>query len=632
MAADKRRMRLADILAYKTIGGLTVSADGRLAVFVVSVADEKANKGVSELWAWSAERGVWQVTFGGQAGTPRLSPKGDALGFISDRVGEKKQLFVMELGLSEGKKVTSFEEGVEDFRWSPDGRRVLVLAKADKTEEEKAKDKDKRDWWTVDADERRRRLWVVGVDGGNARATQCSADDEHVMAACWVDGKRLAYAASPLATTDSQWTQGMVKTVGAEGRGRREVARTAGILADPGMAVSADGGQLLICESASKDDIFWYVPRVMDLKTGQKQLVAPGFDRTVIGARWVGNGEVMLVAGEGAVYRLYVGKVGGRMREVETGPGPAAPAEVAVKAGEVFYVNSEPGRPEEVYRAALDGGRAPEALTRVNRGYARVQMADTEVIRWKAPDGMEIEGIVYLPARRKKGRPVPLILMPHGGPYGASVNSFAAGIWPSFLCANGYAVLMPNFRGSTGYGLRFMQKIIGNWGDGPMNDCLAGVDYLVRRGIADARKLAIVGGSYGGYLTTYTIGHTRRFRCAVAIAPVTSNVSMFGTTDIPHFMVNAAGGASPDFSHRFWRDQSPTHYASKVKTPTLVVTGDADVRVPPGQSSEYYRLLKHHGVETKLVLYPREPHGIGEPRHRLNHVREILEWVEGHMK
>ena len=179
MAAGKRRMRLADILAYETIGGLTASADGRLLVFVVSAADEEANKGVSELWAWSAERGVWQVTFGGQAAAPRVSPRGDALGFLSDRAGEKKQLFVMRPGLSEGRKVTSFEEGVEDFRWSPDGRRLLVLAKADKTEGEKAKDKDKRDWWTVDADERRRRLWVIGVEGGTPR--QCSVDDEHVM-------------------------------------------------------------------------------------------------------------------------------------------------------------------------------------------------------------------------------------------------------------------------------------------------------------------------------------------------------------------------------------------------------------------------------------------------------------------
>ncbi|MFB3893684.1 MAG: prolyl oligopeptidase family serine peptidase [Phycisphaerae bacterium] len=630
--AKKRPFRLNDILLNKTIGPVTASPDGRLAVFAVGGADLAANKNTSELWAWSEDRGAWQVTFGGQAALPRFSPRGDRLAFLSDRAGEKKQVFVMAIGLSEGRKVTSFEEGAEDIRWSPDGRRLAVLAKADKTEDEKARDKDKRDWWTADADERRRRLWVVNADG-SGKPRQMSADDENVVTVTWApDGKRLVYNASKLATTDSAWLNSELKIVGADGRGRRTLGPITGSLYDPGMSVSPDGRRLLLCEGFSAADRFHGVTRTIDLSTGKRTPVTRPADFNATSARWLSNDEVCLLTGDRTSIKLCTCRLGGRPRPLATGPGVAAVFDVAPKARKVFYAYTEFGRPDELCRLDLDGGATPQVLTSLNKPVDRIDLPNAEVVRWKAPDGLEIEGILYTPTGTEFRKPYPLVLIPHGGPFGAVTNGYQQGITPSALAAEGIAVLMPNFRGSTGYGRAFVRSIVANWGGGPMNDILAGVDAMVRRGVVNPRKLAIVGGSYGGFLTTYTIGHTDRFRCAVAIAPVTSHVSMFGTTDIPTFMVYCSGGASPGFTHEFWRDQSPTHYASKVRTPTLVVTGEADSRVPPGQSWEFYRLIKHHGVETKLVLYPREPHGIGEPRHKINHVKEIVEWVKSHIR
>jgi dipeptidyl aminopeptidase/acylaminoacyl peptidase len=269
-------------------------------------------------------------------------------------------------------------------------------------------------------------------------------------------------------------------------------------------------------------------------------------------------------------------------------------------------------------------------LTDVNRAVEAITLAHSQVVTWKN-DGMEIEGILYLPTKAGSRKPYPLVLMPHGGPYSVSTASYVNAVVPNIFCAAGYACLQPNFRGSTGYGRLFTRKIVGDWGDGPFRDIMAGVDALIRRGVIDGKRMAVFGSSYGGYVTAWTIGHTTRFKCAVAAAAVTDNVSMWGTTDIPDFMFRSSGKARIAFTDDYWRDQSPLSHVDKVKTPTLVITGEEDVRVPPSQSHEFYRALKAQGVDTRLLLYPREPHGIVEPRHRQHYLETVLSYINGHV-
>jgi dipeptidyl aminopeptidase/acylaminoacyl peptidase len=260
-----------------------------------------------------------------------------------------------------------------------------------------------------------------------------------------------------------------------------------------------------------------------------------------------------------------------------------------------------------------------------------VRLADSEVVRWQSEGGLAVEGILYLPSKANARKPYPLVLMPHGGPYGASLRNYVGGVVPNVFCAAGYACLLPNFRGSTGYGRMFTRKIVRNWGDGPFTDIMAGIDALIRQGVVDGTRMAVFGGSYGGYMTVWTVGHTTRFRCAVAVAAVINNISMWGTTDIPDFQFYSSRRAPVSFTDQFWRDQSPLYYVDRVKTPTLVITGEVDARVPPGQSHEFYRALKARGVPTELVLYPREPHGVSEPRHRLHHFGQVLKYINKHV-
>jgi len=630
MAKRSRTFKLTDVFKHKALSDVTTTPDGRAAAFAVTQPDLKGNKHVSDVWAWSDDGGTRQVTFGGKAGQPAFSPNGSKLAFIADRGEGKRQLHVMEGALSEGRPVTEFEEGVVKFEWSPDGRRLAVIAVADKTPTEKKRDEKKQDWWTCDADERRRALWNVSARGGG-KPVRLSAEDEHVSSAAWTpDGEHLVYVACPVGTIDSQWFESELKIVTAKGGGRRTVCPVRGHAMEGRIGVSADGKCVLICEAYDERDLFHTVAKLVDLTDGSKRRVARGFDLQSVNARRLPDGRVLFETGVATSYRIGVCAVGGRPQLLETGPGVASQSTVATEAGRAFYVYSEAQKPDELFSIGLDGSDGPAALTNVNRALRNARLAQVEVPRWRSEKKLDVEGLLYLPTKAGARKPYPLILMPHGGPYGASLNSCASALSPNVFCAAGYACFMPNFRGSTGYGRAFTRKIVRDWGDGPFADIMAGVDALIRRGIVDRKRMAVFGGSYGGYLTAWIIGHTRRFRCAVAVAAVINNISMWGTTDIPRFQNYSSGNAAPSFSDAFWLKQSPLYYAERVKTPTLVITGEVDKRVPPGQSGELYRALKARGVETELLYYPREPHGIGEPQHRRHYFQTILAWINEH--
>lgn len=629
MPERKRTFRTTDILAHKSISGVAAAPDGLAAAFTLTRTDLAANKDVNEVWAWSGSGGARQVTFDGSAQQPAFSPAGDRLAFTSDRGGASPQLYVMARELSEGRRITDFAHGVTAFRWGPAGRRIAVIAKPDRTPAEKKRDKGKLDWWTCDRDERRQALWVVPASG-RGKPRRVSAPDEHVGSAAWTpDGRQIAYVASPVAGIDSQWFQAQLKVVGADGRRRRTIRGLRGHAAPGPIDVSLDGSSVLVCCAGTGRDVFNVAARAVDLKTGKTRTVARGFDYWTVSPCWLPDGSVLCRTDIGTAGRLAVCRVGSSPRLLETGPGLAAGPAASADGRRVFYAYSEGDRPDELYVTEADGSAPPVALSSVNKAMARVRLAPTETVRWKSGD-LGVEGLLFLPTKAGARKPYPLVVIPHGGPYGSSLNSYGPAPIPNVFCAAGYACLMPNFRGSTGYGAEFLLRIVRDWGDGPLADCMAGVDALVRRGVADRRRLAILGGSYGGYLTAWAVGHTNRFRSAVMRAAVTNNISMFGTTDVPSFMLHSAGAKPTDFSDDFWAKQSPLYHAGRVRTPTLVVTGDSDVRVPPAQSHEFYRAMKAAGVETKLVIFPREPHGLVEPRHRLAFARQALAWIDEH--
>jgi dipeptidyl aminopeptidase/acylaminoacyl peptidase len=280
----------------------------------------------------------------------------------------------------------------------------------------------------------------------------------------------------------------------------------------------------------------------------------------------------------------------------------------------------------EVWIANLDGTGA-RRLTRMTGALDDdVELGPVEAVRW-SNGSASVEGILVSPASAQ-GR-MPLVVWLHGGPayhwgLGAQVSS-----WAQMLAARGYRVLLPNFRGSTGYGQAWMTANVRDWGEGPMSDVMSGVDALIARGLVDPQRLYLGGGSYGGYLAYWMLGHTTRFRAAYLRAGIADPLSAYPLTDEPSFFTGYMGATAFD-DPEVYRRLAPLAYAGAVKTPLLIVHGEQDARVPLFQSHLFHEALRQRGVPTQLVIYPREGHSILEYDHQLDHMRRMLEWYSLH--
>lgn len=271
-------------------------------------------------------------------------------------------------------------------------------------------------------------------------------------------------------------------------------------------------------------------------------------------------------------------------------------------------------------------------LTSVHADLPRPEMGRTELISWRGGEGEEVESLLTYPVGYDGG-PVPLVLAVHGGPASAHLRTFtgARGHFPPQVFAqHGYAVLRPNPRGSDGYGLAFREAAIGNWGAGPFQDLMAGVEETIEMGVAHPDSLAIMGGSYGGYMTAWAVTRTDRFEAASMVAGISNLISMVGTTDVPVGLSIYYGG---EFWNRtgLYEEQSALFHVQDVTTPTQVLHGAEDERVPPSQGREFYRALKRRGVPAEFVLYPRTPHGAEEPKLMMDFAPRVIDWFDEHL-
>jgi dipeptidyl aminopeptidase/acylaminoacyl peptidase len=292
------------------------------------------------------------------------------------------------------------------------------------------------------------------------------------------------------------------------------------------------------------------------------------------------------------------------------------------------FIHHDGKTPPDVY---LTDARkfAPRKLTTLHTYLDSFQLAYPEIIRWKGRDGMVIEGLLFKPLHYKTGQRVPLITVVHGGPAGYYLNAFYSGyVYPyQVFAAKGYAVLLPNPRGSGNYGYAFRKANFKDWGGEDYWDIMRGVDSVIVMGVAHPDSLAIMGWSYGGYMTSWIITQTDRFKAASVGAGVTNLYSFTGQTDIPEFM-KSYWGVWPWDDPQLYQGRSAVYHIQNMKTPTLIQHGEADARVPIAQGRELYIGLKKMGVPVKFVIYPRQPHGIREPRLLMDAMRRNLEWVE----
>jgi dipeptidyl aminopeptidase/acylaminoacyl peptidase len=272
---------------------------------------------------------------------------------------------------------------------------------------------------------------------------------------------------------------------------------------------------------------------------------------------------------------------------------------------------------------------SPVKLTDLNPQVRGLALGETEVVSWKSADGTPVEGVLLKPVGYRAGTRYPLLVEVHGGPTGSTTAGFKGSVGSpgQYWAGQGWAVLYPNPRGSTSYGEKYMRANLRDWGGGDYQDVVTGADELIRRGIADPDKLAMIGWSYGGYMTAWTVTQTSRFKAARMGAGMSDLLSMYGTTEIPGYIGFFFRGDTPAARLELFRAHSPITYADRATTPLLIMHGASDERVPPGQALELYRALRDRGTPVQLVLYPREGHGIAEYYHLLDRMRRDYDWI-----
>jgi dipeptidyl aminopeptidase/acylaminoacyl peptidase len=333
---------------------------------------------------------------------------------------------------------------------------------------------------------------------------------------------------------------------------------------------------------------------------------------------------------KGTATQLYtIDVAANRIDEVKTTPAVLSGWSLNRTATTFGFIRQTADTPPDVFIASA-ANFAPVQITTVNADFKMPPLGKTEVIRWKSKDGKEIEGLLTYPVNYQAGQRVPLILNIHGGPAGVFVQSFIGGrgVYPlAAFSSRGYAILRPNPRGSSGYGAEFRRANTRDWGFGDYQDLMTGVDRAVEMGVADPERLGVMGWSYGGFMTSWVVTQTKRFKAASAGAPVTNLMSFNGTADIPAFVPDYFGG-------QFWevmdlyQKHSPIFNVKGVTTPTMIQHGEADVRVPISQGYEFYNALKAQGVETRMLVLPRQPHGPNEPKMQLAAMKANLDWFE----
>lgn len=619
--AQARGFALDDVFAFKSVRDLRVSPDAKLVVFTVRWTELRENRNASDLWvaAIDGSQPPRPLTFDAASDlSPRWSPDGRMVAFLSDR-GGTRQVWGMAASGGEARPLTAHTEAVTAFSWAPDGKRILIVARAPETDDEARRRAEKDDGYLAGQQRRNDRLWVAEVGDDPDRSLEPLTDGRvNVQAnAAWSpDGARIALVASPTPEADSSADRkAQVLDVAS-----RQIADVPGGDLASDVAWSPDGRTLAFSRAfdgrgLSREDLY-----VWTMGEAAARDVSSALDRDIEELWWTRDGravEALISRGAAsAIARAGVERPGG----VETLWTPGFTMSAVARAGDGWiFVRGD--QPHDVWLAGRSGD--PRRITALNQAAAGILLPTAEIVRWKGPAG-EVEGVLIKPSGFQSSRRYPVIVNPHGGPRGRSTLDFDP--VSCYFAAQGYVVLKPNFRGSTGYGDAFTKGNVANWGDGPFRDVMAGVDALVAGGVADPGRLFMYGWSYGGYLTNWTITHTDRFRAAVSGAGVADLRMQYTISDARRWRFDYFTGSPFAGNQPVYERESPITHIAGVKVPTLFIHGEKDERCPLPQGLMMYRALKDRGIETGLLVYPREGHGFTEPRHILDRARRVVEW------
>mgnify|MGYP001168683875 CR=1 FL=1 len=625
----------------KAVGAVQISPDGRRVAYTVNEAvmtDDRSEFVTQIRLANTDGSGDFQVTYGEKSSTnPKFSPDGRRLAFTSNRKNNKNNLYLLRLDGGEAEPLTDLKGSVSNFAFSPDGRWIAYLMTDVKSEEEEKNDKGRNDYRWVNENFKMSRLYLIPVEkdaGGKREPRLLTTENYNVTNFDFSpDGRRIVFShtRSPVV---NDWVTADVSLVELESGKVTPFANSGA--AELSARFSPDGKSIAV--TVSDFPVRWAGSQTIRVYPasggGEPKTLAASFDGQPAVIEWSADGRrIYFNEARGTNTRIYaVDTETNKITEINQTDEVLSSLTFNRQAGMFGFVRQTPDDPPEVFVSKAENF-APVQISRVNAEMRKPPLGKTEVIRWKSKDGREIEGLLTYPVGYEAGKRVPLLLAIHGGPAGVFQKTFIGGrgVYPLAVFAQrGYAVLRPNPRGSSGYGTEFRYANIKDWGFGDYQDLMTGVDKVIEMGVADAARLGVMGWSYGGYMTSWIITQTKRFRAASAGAPVTNLMSFNGTADIPSFVPDYFGGQSWEAPEVYARHSAMFNIRG-VSTPTLIQHGEADIRVPISQGYELYNALRQQNVPVRMLVLPRQPHGPNEPKMQVIAMQSNLEWFEKYL-
>jgi dipeptidyl aminopeptidase/acylaminoacyl peptidase len=652
-AGDRKEVVRFGVDDLGKIVGVTdpqLSPDGKTVAVVLSRPNYDKNRTESELALVDVATGKHRVVTRDRdgVGQPRWSPDGDRLAFLAKSgVGKeaKSQVFVMSMSGGDAQRITSAPAGVQHFAWKPGGGEI-AYATADEAENKKEIERGNdafevgNDGYLTSAAPTATHVWLVSADGGTAKRLTSGPWSLEVS-------NPPGSPSSPLSWSPDGRSLALVvqEKPNFGDRDRRAVkvldVTTGQVRALTGRALFESTPSF----SPSGDEVAYWYPRDGDPMNVNEIWVAPTkggpgvslttkLDRSLYCSSWSPDGKALLVGGrDGTRTSLWLCPLAGEPRRLDLGRadvsgGYGLDARFG-RTGAIVFTASEPGRPTELYYME-SAAAAPRRLTDLNAEVAGRALGKVETITWKTHDGYEADGVLTYPPDFSADKKYPLVLLIHGGPQSASVERFQP--WSQLIAARGSVVFEPNYRGSDNRGNAYQRAIFKDQGDGPGKDVMAGLEALKKRGFVDEKRIAVTGWSYGGYMTTWLIGHYHVWKTAIAGAAVTDLEDQYNLSDGNVARRYAYGGSPWDGeSENRLREQSPITYARHVKTPTLIVATTGDPRVTVTQSYKFYHALKDNGVPVKFVAYPVGGHFPADPVRQKDVYRRWVAWLDDHL-
>ncbi len=652
----KRPLKLDDLSNFKEVRDPQLAPDGLWVAYVVSTIDVKEDKSVAQIWMTSYDGKVTrQMTRGTEsAAAPRWSPDGKFLSFTSTRAGAAKgsQVWLLDRNGGEAVQLTDVKGRLQSYEWSPDAKRlVLVIGDADLEAEEAAKAtesggkpkapkpivldryKFKQDMQGYLRSGRYSYVYLFDVETKKLERLTSGKVDE--TGPVWSpDGTRLAFLSNRAPDPDREPSLQLFVAEAKANATEKAITPASSRGARARVEWSPDGKWITFLESDEQkwgaynmDHLTLVASDGNSVPTRVKSVEA--LDRSVSAPRFSDDGKSILftVTDNRSVYPARVNLASGNIEKLLVPPvvisswDTAGMSSIALSGGNTKY--------NEVY--AFDNGALRQLTHHNDALIAELNLGQTEEVGFKSKDGTDVYGLLTYPVGYVKGTKVPLLLRIHGGPNGQDQNSFSTE--RQLFAANGYAVLALNYRGSSGRGQKFSRAIFADWGHYEVEDLLAGVDHVIKMGVADPERLGVGGWSYGGILTDYLIATDTRFKAATSGAGTAFTVSYYGTD---HYITQYDYEIGPPWNPKSWETYQKLSYpflhADRIKTPTLFLGGEKDFNVPISGSEQMYQALRSLGIETQLVIYPNEFHGIQRPSYVRDRYERYLSWYDKYLK